>query len=108
LSAAAFHWPARRQLDAARLDRLAPARFSSHRLLSPYGNLAGQEIIAMDKNRTAGAKHEIKGALKELAGKVTGNESKELAGKAERKLGKVQRKAGEASDEIRDTAKNDD
>jgi uncharacterized protein YjbJ (UPF0337 family) len=61
----------------------------------------------MDKNRTAGAKHEMKGAVKELIGKVTGNESKELAGSVERKLGKVQKAAGEASDEIREAAKKD-
>jgi uncharacterized protein YjbJ (UPF0337 family) len=59
----------------------------------------------MDKNRTAGAKHELKGTVKELIGKVTGNESKELAGSVERKLGKVQKAAGEAADEIRDAAK---
>lgn len=61
----------------------------------------------MDKNRSAGAKREIKGAVKELIGKVTGNEPKELAGSVERKLGKVQQAAGEASDEIRDAAKKD-
>ena len=62
----------------------------------------------MDKNRTAGAKHELKGTVKEFIGKVTGNESKELAGSVERKLGKVQKAAGEASDEIRDAAKKSD
>lgn len=61
----------------------------------------------MDKNRGAGAKHEVKGAIKELTGKVTGNDSKELAGKVEHELGTVQRKAGEAADEIRDAAKDD-
>lgn len=61
----------------------------------------------MDKNRSAGAEHQVKGAVKELVGKITGNESKELAGKIERKLGKVQQAAGEASDEIRDAAKKD-
>jgi uncharacterized protein YjbJ (UPF0337 family) len=59
----------------------------------------------MDKNITAGAKHEMKGTVKELIGKVTGNESKEMAGSVERKLGKVQKAAGEAADEIRDAAK---
>ena len=58
----------------------------------------------MDKNRTAGAKREMKGAVKEFFGKITGNESKELAGSVERKLGKVQKAAGEASDEVRDAA----
>lgn len=78
------------------------------RLISFTGNLAGWRCTHMDKNRTSGAKHEVKGALKELAGKVTGNESKELAGNVENKLGKVQRKAGEAADEIRDAGKKDD
>jgi uncharacterized protein YjbJ (UPF0337 family) len=61
----------------------------------------------MDKNRTAGAKHEIKGAIRQLAGKVTCNDIKEQAGKAERELGKYQRKAGEESDAILDAAKKD-
>jgi hypothetical protein len=46
-----------------------------------------QESPTMDKNRTAGAKHELKGAVKELIRRATGNESKE--GSVERKVGKV-------------------
>ena len=61
----------------------------------------------MDKNRTDGAKREIKGTLKEVAGKVTGNTSKEIAGKVEKNIGKTQRKIGEAADEVRDARKDD-
>jgi len=56
----------------------------------------------MDKNRTEGAKHQVKGSVKEAAGKLTDNESKELHGKIEKNAGKVQRNVGEAADEIRD------
>ncbi len=56
----------------------------------------------MDKNRTEGAKKQIKGTAKEIAGKLTGNEAKEVAGKLEKTEGKIQRKVGEAADEIRD------
>lgn len=55
----------------------------------------------MDKNRTEGAKHEIKGSVKELVGKVTGNKVKEAKGNAEKNIGKVQKAAGEAIDKAR-------
>ena len=62
----------------------------------------------MDKNRTVGAKREIKGTAKEVAGKLTGNTAKEVAGKTEKNLGKMQRKVGEAADEVRDAQRDRD
>lgn len=59
----------------------------------------------VDKNRTEGAKKEIKGGTKEVIGKVTGNKSKEVAGKVEKNVGKVQRNVGEASDEAKKGSK---
>jgi uncharacterized protein YjbJ (UPF0337 family) len=64
-----------------------------------------KEARTMDKNRTDGAKREVKGAMKQFMGKITGNASKEKAGSVERQLGEVQKSAGEAADEIRDAAK---
>jgi len=62
---------------------------------------SGQEY-PMDKNRTEGAKRQLKGTVKEVAGKITGNTSKEVAGKVEKNVGKAQRNIGEAADEARD------
>jgi uncharacterized protein YjbJ (UPF0337 family) len=59
----------------------------------------------MDKNRTAGTKHEIKGAIKELVGKVTGDRVKEAKGNAEKNIGKVQNAAGVAIDKARNADK---
>ena len=56
----------------------------------------------MDKNRTEGAKHQIKGTAKEVAGKVTGNHTRELAGNLEKNAGKVQKEIGKANDAERD------
>jgi uncharacterized protein YjbJ (UPF0337 family) len=55
----------------------------------------------MDKNRTHGAKHQVKGTLREAAGKVTGNKPKEVSGKIEKNVGKAQRTAGQTADEVR-------
>jgi uncharacterized protein YjbJ (UPF0337 family) len=63
-------------------------------------------VNIMDKNRTEGAKHQVKGSVKEAAGKLTDNESKELHGKIEKNAGKVQRNVGEAADEIRDARRH--
>lgn len=57
--------------------------------------------IAVDRNRTEGAKHQVKGKVREVAGKVTGNKSKEISGNIEKNVGKVQKNVGEAGDEVR-------
>lgn len=57
----------------------------------------------MDKNRTEGAKHEIKGAMKEGMGKATNDRSHQVEGNLEKNAGKVQREVGKASDDVRDT-----
>ena len=55
----------------------------------------------MDKNRTDGAKHQVKGAVKEAVGKITGDKTKEISGNVEKNFGKVQKAVGEASDKAR-------
>lgn len=55
----------------------------------------------MDKNRSEGAKHQIKGAIKEGIGKVTGNVGKQFAGNLEKNAGKVQNAVGKTADKQR-------
>jgi uncharacterized protein YjbJ (UPF0337 family) len=59
----------------------------------------------MDKDRIAGAAHQVKGAVKETAGKVTGDAKTQAEGAAEKAAGKVQNTVGGAKDAIRDAAK---
>jgi len=57
--------------------------------------------MTMDKNRTEGAKNQVKGTAKEIAGKVTGNTGKQIEGKAQKTAGKVQSAVGKANDDAR-------
>jgi uncharacterized protein YjbJ (UPF0337 family) len=59
----------------------------------------------MDKDRIAGAAHQVKGAVKETIGKVTGDAKTQAEGAAEKMAGKVQNVIGGAKDAIRDTVK---
>jgi uncharacterized protein YjbJ (UPF0337 family) len=59
----------------------------------------------MDKDRIAGAAHQVKGAVKETIGKVTGDAKTQAEGAAEKTAGKVQNIVGGAKDAIRDTVK---
>ena len=59
----------------------------------------------MDKDRIAGAAHQVKGAIKETAGKVTGDAKTQVEGAAEKAAGKVQNAVGGATAAIRDAAK---
>lgn len=55
----------------------------------------------MDRNRTEGAKNQVKGSVKEATGKLTGNKSGELEGKLQKKGGEIQQDIGEAADRER-------
>ncbi|MBB6244466.1 uncharacterized protein YjbJ (UPF0337 family) [Rhodanobacter sp. MP1X3] len=96
--------------DSPRLmEQFFAWKFTSARLARPY-NIPAAKVRhysgpTMDKNRTEGAKHEVKGAIKEGIGKVTGNKSKEVAGNAEKNAGKVQHAVGKAADKAREDAK---
>jgi uncharacterized protein YjbJ (UPF0337 family) len=59
----------------------------------------------MDKDRIAGAAHQVKGTMKKTAGKVTGDTKTQAAGAAEKAAGKVQNTVGGAKDTIRDATK---
>lgn len=59
----------------------------------------------MDKDRIAGAAHQVKGAIKETIGKVTGDAKTQAEGSAEKTAGKVQNIIGGAKDAIRDIVK---
>jgi uncharacterized protein YjbJ (UPF0337 family) len=59
----------------------------------------------MDKDRVAGAAHQVKGAVKEAAGKLIGDAKTEAEGVAEKKAGKVQNAVGGAKDAVRDSLK---
>lgn len=59
----------------------------------------------MDKDRVAGAAHQIKGAVKETIGKVTGGTKTQAEGAVEKAAGKLQNAIGGAKDAIRDAAK---
>jgi uncharacterized protein YjbJ (UPF0337 family) len=59
----------------------------------------------MDKDRVAGAVHQVKGAARETIGKVTGDTKARAEGAAEKAAGKLQNAVGGAKDAIRDAAK---
>ena len=45
----------------------------------------------MDKDRIAGAAHQVKGAVKEAVGKVTGDAKTQAEGAAEKAAGRIQK-----------------
>jgi uncharacterized protein YjbJ (UPF0337 family) len=59
----------------------------------------------MDKDRIAGAAHQVKGAAKETIGKITGDAKTQAEGAAEKTAGKVQNIVGGAKDTIRNAVK---
>jgi uncharacterized protein YjbJ (UPF0337 family) len=59
----------------------------------------------MDKDRIAGAAHQVKGAVKETVGKITGDAKTQAEGAAEKTAGKVQNIVGSAKDAIRNAVK---
>jgi uncharacterized protein YjbJ (UPF0337 family) len=59
----------------------------------------------MDKDRIAGAAHEVKGSIKEAVGKAVGDEKLKSDGKAEKTAGKIQNAIGGAKDTLRDIVK---
>ena len=59
----------------------------------------------MDKDRIAGAAHQIKGKVKETVGKVTGDTKTQAEGAAEKAAGKVQNAIGGAKDAVREAGK---
>ena len=59
----------------------------------------------MDKDRIAGAAHQIKGAVKETIGKITGDAKTQAEGVAEKTAGKVQNVVGGGKDAIRNAVK---
>jgi uncharacterized protein YjbJ (UPF0337 family) len=59
----------------------------------------------MDKDRIAGAAHQVKGAVKETIGKITGDAKTQAEGAAEKTAGKVQNIVGGAKDAIRNAVK---
>ena len=56
----------------------------------------------MDKDRIAGAAHELKGSVKETVGKATGDAKLQSDGKAEKVAGKIQNAVGGVKDTLRD------
>jgi uncharacterized protein YjbJ (UPF0337 family) len=59
----------------------------------------------MDKDRIAGAAHEIKGSVKEAIGKAVGDGKSQSDGKAERTAGKIQNAVGGIKDRVREIIK---
>jgi len=59
----------------------------------------------MDKDRIAGAAHDVKGSIKEAVGKAVGDAKLESDGKAERAAGKVQNAIGGMKDTAREILK---
>ena len=59
----------------------------------------------MDKDRIAGAAHQVKGAVKEAAGKVAGDAEIQADGAAEKVAGKLRNAVGGGKDAIRDAVK---
>jgi uncharacterized protein YjbJ (UPF0337 family) len=59
----------------------------------------------MDKDRIAGAAHEVKGSVKEAIGKVVGDAKLQTDGKAEKTAGKIQNAIGGVKDTLRDIVK---
>ena len=59
----------------------------------------------MDKDRVAGAAHQVNGAVKETVGKVTGDAKTQAEGAAEKTAGKVQNAVGGARDAVREAGR---
>jgi uncharacterized protein YjbJ (UPF0337 family) len=59
----------------------------------------------MDKDRIAGAAHEIKGSVKEAIGKAVGDSKLQSDGKAEQTAGKIQNAVGGLKDTVREIVK---
>ena len=59
----------------------------------------------MDKDRVAGAAHEVKGSVKEAIGKAAGDAKLQSDGKAEKTAGKIQNAVGGMKDTLRDMVK---
>jgi uncharacterized protein YjbJ (UPF0337 family) len=59
----------------------------------------------MDKDRIAGAAHEIKGTVKEAIGKAVGDDKLQSDGKAEQTAGKIQNAVGGIKDTVREIVK---
>jgi uncharacterized protein YjbJ (UPF0337 family) len=57
----------------------------------------------MDRDRVAGAAHEVKGSVKEAVGKAVGDGKLQADGKTEKTAGKVQNAVGGVKDTLRDT-----
>jgi uncharacterized protein YjbJ (UPF0337 family) len=58
----------------------------------------------MDRDRVAGAAHEVKGSVK-VVGKAVGDGKLQADGKTEKTAGKVQNAVGGVKDTLRDTVK---
>ena len=59
----------------------------------------------MDKDRIAGAAHEVKGSVKEAVGKAVGDAKLQSDGKAEQNAGKIQNAIGGVKDAVREIIK---
>ena len=59
----------------------------------------------MDKDRVAGAAHELKGSVKEAAGKAIGDAKLQSDGQAEKTAGKIQNAVGSVKDTVRNIFK---
>jgi uncharacterized protein YjbJ (UPF0337 family) len=59
----------------------------------------------MDKDRIAGAAHEIKGSVKEAAGKAVGDAKLQSDGNSEKAAGKIQNAIGGVKDILREIGK---
>ena len=59
----------------------------------------------MDKDRIAGAAHEVKGSVKEAVGKAVGDAKLQSDGKAEQTAGKIQNAVGGVKDAVREIVK---
>lgn len=59
----------------------------------------------MDKDRIAGAAHEVKGSVKEAVGKAAGDAKLQSDGKSEKAAGKIQNAIGGMKDTLRDMVK---
>lgn len=59
----------------------------------------------MDKDRVAGAAHELKGSVKEAAGKAIGDAKLQSDGKGEKTAGKIQNAVGSVKDTVRNIFK---
>lgn len=59
----------------------------------------------MDKDRVAGAAHEVKGSVKEAIGKAAGDAKLQSDGKTEKTAGKIQNAIGGMKDTLRNMVK---